>query len=215
MANCPKCKAELLQDFGLVTCSSCGHVSILDIMGEVQESRHEEPPVSHEPHVNEMIPEAPVIHAEPPPLDSAPEAAAHDPNFENPFLNFDLNSNPEFSQIETNPQAETQESSQEQSMNLSEYANSEFSQAKEGAFVYTVSISDIDSKEIREFLREAINDSRFGWDVQDIMAQVKLGELVLKNISPVKASILINRIKRLPVKIRWEQYAITQADQNL
>ena len=99
-------------------------------------------------------------------------------------------------------------------MSISDYANSELSQGKNGAFVYNVSIQDIDSKEIREYLREAINDTRFNWDVSAIIAQIKDGELLLRNLSPVKASILINRIKRLPVKIRWEQYAITQAEQN-
>ena len=196
MSNCPKCKAELLQDFGLVTCPSCGHVSILDIMGEIQEAV------------------APVEVA-PPPIHEDLPAAAEEPAFENPFMNFDLNSNPEASHIETLAEEPTAPMAPAESMNLSEYANSEFSQGKDGAFVYNVSISDIDSKEIREFLREAINDTRFGWDPQSIMAQVKHGELLLKNMSPVKASILINRIKRLPVKIRWEQYAITQVDQNL
>jgi hypothetical protein len=196
MANCPKCRAELLQDFGLVTCSSCGNVSILDIMGDIQETAapaEQMPPPLHQEAQAEAFP--------------AEESA----NFENPFMNFDLNSNPEASHIET----PVEESPPQESMNLSDYANSEFSQVKDGAFFYNVSISDIDSKEIREFLREAINDTRFGWDVQGIMAQVKHGELLLKNMSPVKASILINRIKRLPVKIRWEQYAITQVDQNL
>jgi hypothetical protein len=196
MANCPKCRAELLQDFGLVTCSSCGNVSILDIMGDIQETAapaEQMPPPLHQEAQAEAFP--------------AEESA----NFENPFMNFDLNSNPEASHIET----PVEESPPQESMNLSDYANSEFSQGKDGAFVYNVSISDIDSKEIREFLREAINDARFGWDVQSIMDQVKHGELLLKNMSPVKASILINRIKRLPVKIRWEQYAITQVDQNL
>lgn len=211
MANCPKCKAELLQDFGLVTCPSCGHVSILDIMGDVQEAAA---PVEHAPPP--LDEDFPIDLAADLPGDSPVDSpsnlpSAEEPAFENPFMNFDLNSNPEASHIETL----SEEQAPLESMNLSEYANSEFSQGKDGAFVYNVSITDIDSKEIREFLREAINDTRFGWDPQSIMAQVKHGELLLKNMSPVKASILINRIKRLPVKIRWEQYAITQVDQNL
>jgi uncharacterized Zn finger protein (UPF0148 family) len=109
MANCPKCKAELLQDFGLVTCSSCGHVSILDIMGDVQESAA---PVDHEPpHLGNEAP-AEVLD---PTLEPVEELG-----FENPFMNFDLNANPEASHIETI----SEESAPKESMNLSEYANS-------------------------------------------------------------------------------------------
>ena len=204
MANCPKCQTELLQDSGLALCSSCGHPSVINIDGSIQE-----------------------MAAEPTPQPSAHADETSDPAIASiAFMQNESAGSPPtsgFSLFEGDapqPQAASQNDPFEnvqqgsESVSISEYANSELSQGKNGAFVYNVSIQDIDSKEIREYLREAINDARFNWDVSAIISQIKDGELLLRNLSPVKASILINRIKRLPVKIRWEQYAITQAEQN-
>lgn len=97
-------------------------------------------------------------------------------------------------------------------LGLNSFANSEISQAKDGLLSYKILISGIDSKEMRESLREAIEDTRFGWNPSVLMGRISKGHLTLENVSPVKATILINRIKRLPLEIRWEQYAITQLE---
>lgn len=97
-------------------------------------------------------------------------------------------------------------------LGISAYANSELSSAKDGPLVVTVIISGIDTKDLRTEIRQAIQDSRFGWDSGAVMASLKGGTLVLPRISPVKASIVINRIKNLAVQIRWEQNAITELD---
>ncbi len=201
MAKCPKCQAELLQDSGLVLCPSCGHPSVLNIDGSIQENRPAAPIEELNQEPNNELAIAPIgfeHHADKP-------AASE-------FALFQNEAAPQIDVSQNDPFENMQQGSE--SVNISEYANSEFSQGKNGAFVYNVSILDIDSKEIREFLREAINDKRFNWDAQAIISQIKNGELQLRNLSPVKASILINRIKRLPVKIRWKQYAITQAEHN-
>ena len=196
-AYCPRCQNELPQDSGLVLCPNCGHPSILDPHGNLEESGP--PPIEHE-----------TLHELPPPVVEQPEAEPAPNPLD--FGHFQIE-DPASEESHNDPFAHMNEPPS-QEINISEYANSEFSQGKNGAYVYNVSISDIDSKEIRGFLREAISDTRFNWDAQAILLQIKNGELLLKNLSPVKASILINRIKRLPVKIRWEQYAITQAEQD-
>jgi hypothetical protein len=95
-------------------------------------------------------------------------------------------------------------------LNLNEFANSEISSAKDGPLLFRVLISGIDTREIRESIREVLEDSRFAWDSGGIFSKISKGHLAIDGLSPVKASILITRIKRLPVQIRWEQYAITQ-----
>jgi hypothetical protein len=95
-------------------------------------------------------------------------------------------------------------------LGTTEYANSEISQAKDGPLIFKILISGIDSKEMRESLRSALDDQRFGWNPNDLMSRISKGLLTIDNVAPVKAVILINRIKRLPLKIGWEQYAITQ-----
>lgn len=97
-------------------------------------------------------------------------------------------------------------------LGLNEYANSEISQGRDGLLVFRIFISGIDSKEMRDSIREALEDSRFGWSSIEMMSQISKGELTIENVPPAKASILVSRIKHLSVKIRWEQYAITQMD---
>ncbi|RYZ71914.1 MAG: hypothetical protein EOP05_11565 [Proteobacteria bacterium] len=97
-------------------------------------------------------------------------------------------------------------------LNLNEFANSEVSSGRDGPLLFRVILQGIDTKEIREIIREVLNDDRFRLDSVAIMARVSKGKLVIDGLSPVKASILVTRIKKLPVTIRWEQYAITEAN---
>jgi hypothetical protein len=97
-------------------------------------------------------------------------------------------------------------------LGLSKYASSEVSQAKDGVLLFRLFISGIDTKELRESIREALEDSRFAWDPAGLLASIDRGRLTIDSLSPVKATILVNRIKPLPVKIRWEQYAITRSN---
>jgi hypothetical protein len=95
-------------------------------------------------------------------------------------------------------------------LNLNDFANSEISAAKDGPLLFRVLISGIDTREIRDSIREVLEDPRFAWDSNGIFSKISKGHLAINGLSPVKASILITRIKRLPVEIRWEQYAIAQ-----
>ncbi|MES2854514.1 MAG: hypothetical protein V4692_01570 [Bdellovibrionota bacterium] len=97
-------------------------------------------------------------------------------------------------------------------LGLNGFANSEISSGKDGPFLFRILILGIDSKEIRESIREALEDSRFGWDPDQILSKLDKGKLVIEDLAPVKATIIIHRIRRLPVKIRWEQYAISQIE---
>ena len=101
----------------------------------------------------------------------------------------------------------------EDPLGLNEYANSDLSMARDGLLIYKVSIRGIDSKEIRQSIREVIQDSRFGWNADQLMSQITRGELVIENLSAVKASVLVGRLKRLSLNIDWKQNAITQRDE--
>lgn len=293
--QCPKCGVNLKDDYGMVTCESCGAILLVDMDGNVHvgteqdsgdlgapaefETPQEDPPsTAPEPAITEWpleqssgdlgsepapgptsdnweTPQAPSEDAPVPEsgfdlgslsnLDPMPEPPAEMPNSE---TGFDLAPPPEPEPVSTEtgalPNAEEtppeefnmdallgyQQPEQNPEgggdfleggdlappgdpLGLNEYANSEISQAKDGLLVFKLLISGIDSKEIRESIREAMEDARFGWDADSIIGQIEKGELTIENLSPVKATILINRIKRLPIQIRWEQYAITQIDE--
>lgn len=75
-----------------------------------------------------------------------------------------------------------------------------------GGLSYSVTIRNIDTKEIRKQLIEALDDARFQWDPREVLKTVKAGTLELKNLNPVKASVVVQRMKDLSVKVSWEQH---------
>ena len=97
-------------------------------------------------------------------------------------------------------------------LGLNAFANSELSAARDGPLLFRIVISGIDSKEMRETIREAMTDPRFAWDVGALLSRIDKGNLTIENVAPVKASVLVNRLKRLPVTIRWEQHAVSQLE---
>ncbi len=85
---------------------------------------------------------------------------------------------------------------------ITDFGNADVTQA---AFNYTVTISGIDTAVIYQQVKEAVADSKFGWNVIQVMTQIKDGVLILTSLNAVKASILVQRVKYLPVKVSWSQ----------
>ncbi len=195
MATCPRDGTKIDVEYGMATCPQCGVVLFIDMDGEAQLGLEAEALVFDEAPV-----ETPLSAQPPPDLPIEPVPL----NMEEYASGASYAGDP--------VTAATQAISPGDPLGIQSYANSEVSQAKDGPLLVRIIVSGVDTKEIRESLREAITDSRFGWDVDAIMRTIANGELRIANVSPVKASVAINRLKRLPIRIRWEQYAVTQAD---
>jgi hypothetical protein len=97
-------------------------------------------------------------------------------------------------------------------LNLNSFSNSEESQARDGLYHFRLILEGIDSKEMKELIREALQDSRFAWDVERLMTSLKKGRLVIDRMAPVKASVLVQRCKGLPIQIRWEQFSVAEGE---
>ncbi len=95
---------------------------------------------------------------------------------------------------------------------ISEFANSEESQGIDGPYLYRVLVQGIDSKEIRENLREVIEDSKFGWSTDELMGSINSGELLIEGLNPVKAYMLIIRLRTLPLEVSWKQSGIVSVE---
>lgn len=72
---------------------------------------------------------------------------------------------------------------------------------------YNLKISGIDTSDLRREVFEALLDKKLGWDTEEVMNSIEAGVLELKSVSAVKAHVVVQRLKVLPLKIRWEQYA--------
>jgi hypothetical protein len=74
---------------------------------------------------------------------------------------------------------------------------------------YTVMIQGIEIADVRKKFKDAISDSRFGWDVEVVLQQLKDGAITFHDLSPAKATALINRIRFLPIRISWRQNVLS------
>lgn len=74
---------------------------------------------------------------------------------------------------------------------------------------YDLSIGGLDLPVQIQVLREALEDPRFGWDSEQILSQINQGMLRLRNLSPIKTSILVHRIKSSDLEIEWRQNVLS------
>jgi hypothetical protein len=117
---------------------------------------------------------------------------------QNTFANSDFNAGNAAEDFPSEPVGELGDS-------MADIANFGNAETTSAAFHYTVTISGIDSATVRTALREALADSKFAWDLPALLAQIKDGSLTIRSVSAIKAGILIQRIKFLPVKVSWRQ----------
>jgi hypothetical protein len=198
--KCPQCASSIEADFGVATCSQCGFLlfvgldgspeaSVPTVMSQVDESQNQESlGSSDQPLLAEETPSWEPLEGSQDPTNFGSE-----PNLssENEYLEA----------MNLEPSIEEKQESQEPAVFVD--ANDEASPV-----AYTVIIDEIDTKEIREQLREALRDEKFQWDAQELLAKISRGQLRLEGVNPVKASVLVHRLANVAVRISWEQNVV-------
>jgi hypothetical protein len=91
---------------------------------------------------------------------------------------------------------------------VAKFANSAESGGRDGSLRYTLFIEGIDTADVREAFKEAITDKKLLWDTENILRNIRKGEVKIENVSSAKAHIVVTRLKLLPVSVSWEQHAI-------
>lgn len=201
----------MMIDFGMTPCPACGEMLFIDLEGRVHlsataEAEPPEAPAAFESAIDVFESVSPIeVTTYEPVHESTAETIAVSQD-EAPFALPNLDDGPV---DQPNPGFV---STPEDPLGLNAFANSELSQAKDGPLVFRLFISGIDSKEMRENIREALTDSRFGWNATEILSRSTMGLLSIDGVSPIKAAVLVNRLKRFPLRIRWEQYAVVQME---
>lgn len=70
---------------------------------------------------------------------------------------------------------------------------------------YDLEVTGLDTKEAQELLKEAIEDSRFGWHAEDFSRDIRSGTCQFKNLTPVQAFVLARRIQFIDIEMKWKQ----------
>ena len=176
---CPQCANPLEQDFGVATCSQCAAVLFIDLDGNASLS-------------TSSPAEAPASFTE--------EIA--DQNLDVP--NFDPAIQELPSEVEPEPVPMVQEQAFEENPEVEVFQFND-SDPAQGPMSYSVIVAKIDTKELRKQILEAINDPKFGWDPREVMKSVQSGVLHFNDLNPVKASVLVQKLRDLPIEISWTQ----------
>lgn len=205
MVSCPICSTQNEGDFGLINCTSCGSPFFIQIDGTTE--------AADVPRVNTAVTRntipAHVIS------DDVSDSILEDfsqVNRESDFQNPDQNE-PVAAQSHAGASATlSPPHSPGQSMqDLADFGNSEGSVAREGAYRFNLTVMGIDSAEIKVEVKDALSDGRFLWDIEAMFNEMADGVLVIKDLSAVKSALVVQRLKILPVDIKWEQHAIHQS----
>lgn len=149
-------------------------------------------PVAVEPTAAETI----EVVSEPPPIEAFPSET---PSIET----FSYESAP-LAATENQYQPQIQ-SPQDFNAIASEIENFGNQQTVVAGISYDLEITGLDTREAQELLREAIDDSRFGWHPEDIVREIRKGSCTFKNLTPVQAFVLARRIQFIDVEMKWKQ----------
>jgi len=226
VAQCPNCGNQLNDDFGLVECARCGAALFLEFDGTVQRrdgvaGRTPPPPSSSSPSEGEKIsfeaseflgnPETDLL-INPDPSEAAMTGAPDEP------LEFENVSGPHITNSESIPlHAAPPMVLPDPPVagrgfgDLSEFANSNLSTGRDGAYLYDLYISGIDSSDVRNAVNEILRDQLFLWDAEQLLRTITNGEMKLTQVTSVKASVLVQRLGELAVRVRWVQHALSEA----
>lgn len=230
MSACPVCNAPVTVDFGLAQCEQCGAHLIVHADGQVEYSgSHAEEDAEPSPILK--VSEQPEAEGETPaemPIDvlvqpellevhesleavaqEVPQEEATEP--ENPPMEDLFQDNPPDENVEAPAvYSPPVTSSSPDLSDIAQFGNSD-SLSRDGSLRYNLFVTGIDTADVREAFREAMTDRKFVWDTDEILRSIHHGEVKITNVTAVKASILISRLRNLPLKIKWEQYAVHQA----
>lgn len=91
---------------------------------------------------------------------------------------------------------------------LSQLANTTDTDAQSGSIRYNIAIAGIDTAEIRKEFRDLLSDRRFLFDVDAVLKSIRSGRVRMQNVAAVKAILLIQRLRGLPVNVQWEQHVV-------
>lgn len=232
MAQCPYCQTSLTDDFGLITCSGCGQSVFIDMDGEVQvaeTSESSEVPNDHSSSALITAQELSAIYESE--LIEELEEQLEEPSLETPPSEIEGESIEQQEGVEdwamppeelSQPQQPSDENFSDEVLQhtqpgfvskpdlseISDFGNSEVSQALEGSLYFRLKIAGIDSQQIREELLLVLRDKKFMWNENELMSSIREGVLKIQDLSPAKAIALVNRLSTMPLSVEWEQYAI-------
>ena len=92
---------------------------------------------------------------------------------------------------------------------IADFANSNSVEADSSDLRINIFVSGLDTKNIKDAIKEELLDKKLNVDIETMLNKVVDGNLKIENLSPLKASIIVERLNNYSLSIRWEQYALS------
>lgn len=236
MVQCPACSTEIDADFGMKTCPNCSAVFMVNFDGTVADPSV----AQAEAEIAASEEEAPVEEADnsEPEYFTAPDSgegdadAAEEPAFEAPqgegdyfpvheeteedsvIAAGDTSGEPvEYTEDfldSLNEPAPSPVDDKKDPLGVTRFDRSEASQALDGPYYYDVTVSGLDTAQLKQAVINTLSDKRLGWTADDIKKMIRLGELRLMNLNPVKAVLTVIKLQSFDIDVSWEQRLFTE-----
>lgn len=94
-------------------------------------------------------------------------------------------------------------------LGVTRFDGAEASQMADGPFYYDLRITGIDTAQLKNQVIEVLSDNRLGWSPDEIKKQIKMGQLLLESLNPVRAVLAVLRLQALDVDVEWDQRPFT------
>jgi hypothetical protein len=91
---------------------------------------------------------------------------------------------------------------------IQSFVSSPVSEMREGTFFYDVKILNLDTQDLKDEVLDILKDKKLGIDLKKL--NFKLSHLVIEDLNAVKASVLVTKLKHLPIDIEWTQKSLIQ-----
>jgi hypothetical protein len=229
MAQCPSCSKNISiseENFGtLYRCEHCQAEFFIGFDGAPENSKE---PVASEHTKSVVLP--PVVNLEQKmTLDYSNNEVSNDaPNLYNIEPSGNDTETPNYLQVnqpeaqQAQPEPETappmmqpfQEPTHKQSSAFADFTKDvrDFGNevSESGILTFDIEITGIDLGETKKELLEALDDARFGWNMDDINKSINDGKLILKDISAPKIIVLVKRITPIGLVLNWRHHVSTQ-----
>jgi hypothetical protein len=96
-------------------------------------------------------------------------------------------------------------------LDIQRFDESAASQMDDGEYVYEVIITGIDSADLKKDIIMALSEKRFSLIVSELQKEIQKGELIVRNLNPVRAMLIVLRLQSLDVIVEWRQKHFTQS----
>jgi hypothetical protein len=93
-------------------------------------------------------------------------------------------------------------------LDITDYANSQQSALEEGELLYDLTITRIDSKDLREALKYVLLDQKLKINHKEYLRTIRDGRVVIPDLNPVKAKRIVEQLQYLEVGLSWRQKRI-------